>query len=212
MLRKILIVLALLAVGAGAGYAGLLPDYGIKAGVNLSNINMDDLESSTRTGFVGGVFADLAWPIMHIQAEVLYTNKGFKEGSLHSTDRLDYRNRVIQIPVVAKMSLPIPMVSPSIYAGPSVSIPVKTEIKDRSGEWVDIKDNTKSTIWSLVLGVDVKLMNSLILDLRYDIGLTSVNDRAVGDILQDIGDEFSTYEDYDDIKDRTFTAMVGWSF
>lgn len=213
MKRLLLIALAALTLTAATASAGLLPSYGIKGGLNLSEINMDDIDSSTQTGYVAGLFLDLESPLLHLQGELLYTNR---KSELGATTRYQYNvetnNHFIEIPVLVKLSLPLPVVKPSVYAGPALSIPIKSEMTDAQGDWIDVKDYNKDKVWSMIVGVDVKLMDRLTLDLRYDIAMTELNDRPVGQILDDIEDEFDDVESYRDIKDRTFSVMVGWTF
>ena len=78
--RKAIISVAIaLAVLAAAGplqaQVPFVPraEFGVKAGINLSDINTDQLGSSTRSGFVGGVYLDLATALLHLQAEALLT-------------------------------------------------------------------------------------------------------------------------------------------
>ena len=110
----------------------------------------------------------------------------------------DYSQHNIQIPVLLKFKLPIPAVSPSLYAGPSVAFVTKAEVKS-GGETTDVKDSVDSPIWSLILGVDVTLFDKLIVDLRYDMDLNALNKEALIDVDKDV-------------KGRTITAMVGVAF
>jgi hypothetical protein len=48
-------------------------------------------------------------------------------------------------------------------------------------------------------------------DLRYDIGVTALNDRPVGDILDDALDEVTGADRYEDIKERTFSVTVSFA-
>lgn len=203
MLRSLMILGAITLLAIAPATAQLLPSYGVKAGLNFSNINLDDLDASHRTGVAGGLFVNLPWPGLNLQGEILYTTKGFTEGTLISDREFDFRMHDLQIPVLVKLALPLPMVSPSLYAGPALSYRLKGEVKDDDGDWVDVKDDLKSSSWSLILGFDVKLMSTLIVDFRYDLGLSAINETSLGDNVTELNK---------DIKDRTLTAMVGWQF
>jgi hypothetical protein len=203
-MRRTMVILGLLVLLLpGSVLAQLLPSYGVKAGVNFSNIDLDDLESSNRTGMVGGLFVNLPLPSLNLQGEILYTTKGFTEGTLTGASQTDFRMHDLQIPVLMKFSLPIPAVTPSLYLGPALNFRLKGEIKDAEGDWVDVKDELKSTSWSLIMGLDVRLIGTLILDFRYDLGLSAINDTSLGDNLTELDK---------DIKDRTLTAMLGVRF
>ena len=201
MLRKFVILLAVAALTgaliAAPASAGLLPSYGVKAGVNFSNVDLDNLDSSSKTGFVGGGFVNLAWPIINLQGELLYTTKGFQDATDADGDKFDVSVHAIQIPVLLKFNLPIPAVTPSAYIGPALSFINKAERKDAGGNTTDVKGEFENSVWSLVLGVDLTLMDMLIIDARYDMGLSSLNKDS-----SDIGD----------IKGRTITVMVGMQF
>lgn len=201
---------ALLAAGAAqAQPVAPAPEFGIKAGINLSDINTDQLGSSTRSGFVGGVYVDLPTYLLHLQVEGLISQQGFKAGTLEDNyfgqGHLEFRNTVVQIPALVVIALPIPAVSPRVFAGPAFNIPIKSEVK-LDNDWIDIKGDTKNT-WSLIMGVGVKAMG-LGVDLRYDIAMSALNDRPLGAILDDAFDEVTATNDYQDIKERTFSLTI----
>jgi hypothetical protein len=198
MMRMIVILLTTAVLTLGTASAGMLPSYGIKAGVNFSNIDVDDLDASNRTGFVGGGFVNLAWPIFNLQGELLYSQKGFNDAGVSSDDKADVSVSTIQIPVLVKFALPIPAVSPSLYLGPAVSFTTSATAKAAEGD-EDIKDLLESSTWSLIIGLDVKLGGRFIVDARYDMGLSSLSKDAFTDLNQDV-------------KGRTLTLMLGYAF
>ena len=69
-MKKLLIV-GLLTVVASAAFSQAQVALGIKAGINVSKINGDDLESSPITGFHGGAFALFKFTAIGIQPELL---------------------------------------------------------------------------------------------------------------------------------------------
>ena len=198
MLRKIVIIAAMASLAGVAAAAPLMPTFGIKAGANFSNIDVDDLDASSRTGFVGGVFCNLAWPVFNLQGELLYSQKGFNDAGFTGDETADVSVGTIQIPVLLKFALPIPAVSPSLYAGPALSFTTSATAKTATGD-EDVKDFFESSVWSLVVGADVTLAGKLIVDLRYDMDLSSIST----DALTNVGS---------DVKGRTFTVMVGFAF
>jgi len=212
MKRAVVLTLVWLILATTAS-AGLLPQYGIKAGLNISDINMDDIESSTQTGYVAGLFMNLSSPLLHLQAELLYTSRKSELGAFSvNSYNVETNTHYLQVPVLVKFGLPLPLVSPSIYAGPAAALPIKSEMTDRDGDWVDVNEYNQDLVWSLILGADLTLFDKLIVDIRYDFGVTDLNDIPVGDILDDINDEFTDADEYRDLKDRTFTVMAGFKF
>lgn len=206
-----LALMTVIAVSSARAQVPILPnpEFGIKAGVNLSDIDTDQLGSSTRSGFVGGVYLDLPTAVLHLQIEALISQRGFKGGTplgsyLGGAD-LEYRNTYLQIPALLVFALPLPVVAPRVYAGPAINTPLKSEVR-LDGDWSDIKDDTR-TNWSVILGVGVEVMK-IGVDLRYDIGVTALNSRPVGDILDDALDEITGADQYDDIRERTFSVTV----
>lgn len=204
------IVLAMLAVvllAAGTAQAGLVPQFGVKGGLNLANVDLDDLDSSSRTGWAAGFYCDFANPIVHLQPEVLYTSKGFEGGEVTiANHELDYRSTWLEIPVLVVFSLPTPAFSPRAFIGPAVSIPLASEIRFDDRGWHDIDDGTQTT-WSLILGVGATL-GRFGLEARYDFGLTEINEQPLGDLVDSLGDDLHG----EDLKDRTISVLASFGF
>ena len=199
MLQRFLLLAAaafLLAAPAAAQVPAV--GFGIKGGLNLSSVNLNELDASTRTGFLGGVFVTLPAGGLNLQGELLYSVKGFKEGRVGEDAPFDYRERFIQIPILAKIPFPMIAVTPSIYAGPAISFPLKGEISI-GDSWQELEEDAESGVWSLIIGADMVLANSLLLDLRYDMGLSGIRDAEIGDVTKEM-------------KDRTISVMAGFRF
>ena len=95
---------------------------------------------------------------------------------------LDY----IEIPLLLKLLIPIQgsSINPAIFAGPAVGINTnakgKVESQGQSTE-IDLKDDIKSTDVGLVVGAGIGFpvgKNELGFDLRYILGLTTIDDSA----------------------------------
>ena len=209
-MRNRAIVVALLAVivaSAGPAQAGLIPQFGVKGGLNLSDINIDDLESSTRTGWVAGLYCSLSPALLRVQPELLLTSKGFEGGEVSTSDtELNFRNLWLEVPVLLVWTLPIPAVSPSVYLGPAVSFPLQSEVQIDDGDWVDVKDETQTT-WSAVMGVGVNL-GPLGVEVRYDLGLTDISDEPLGELIESIPDDVEGK----DFEDRTWSLLASFGF
>ena len=208
MRSRVIVGLLVAAVAsAGTAQAGLIPQFGVKGGLNLSDINVDDLESSSRTGWVVGAYCDLAWPVLHLQPEVLLTSKGFEGGEVStSNSQLNLRTLWVEVPVLLVLSLPIPAVSPRAYVGPAVSFPIQSEVQVDDGDWVDVKDNTQTT-WSAVMGVGVTV-GPIGLEVRYDIGMADMNQESLGEIVDSIPDDLQGK----DFEDRTWSVLASFGF
>ncbi len=197
--RMIVLVAVVLLVAASA-QAGLLPvpTVAVKAGANFSKLNTDNLDASTRTGLVGGLALDVSFVAIHLSPELLLTQKGFKDGNYLGGPSTDYRSLNLEIPLLFRYAIPSPVVQPSLYVAPAVSFPLKSELQeteiDEVKAWSDVKDQTKSTVFSLIVGAGLQVQH-ITFDLRYEYGLTNYLDGGGADT-----------------KDRTVTAMVGYAF
>ena len=159
---------------------------GVKGGINVANVstNVSDLPDviDSKTGFVGGGFVTLGLgSLFALQPELLYSQKGFEasEGDLSAQLGTNY----IEIPVLLKAQFELAMLRPALYAGPVVSfetscnvsiVGVSVECDDDEG-FVD----RKTTEWGAVFGGNVDFILGpviLILDARYQLGLTNLAD------------------------------------
>lgn len=162
--------------------------FGLKAGVNISNLNGSDAgDTDSRTGFLGGAFLTYDFSNMFsIQPEAFYSMKGAKQTETYygetitGTLKLDY----IEIPVLLKLNIPLEggsTVRPSIFVGPALDIKVASTVEVESGGQSASADleNVSSTDFGLVfggaLGFDVS-GHELGFDVRYTLGLTTIDD------------------------------------
>ena len=81
----------------------------------------------------------------------------------------------LEIPLLLKMELPLPALAPYLYAGPCMAILLKAETRNTavSDDWVDVKDDMKSSEWSLAIGGGVRVLK-FHADVRYTMGLTEL--------------------------------------
>jgi hypothetical protein len=181
---------------------------GVKGGVNIANIdtNIPDISdlADSKTGFVGGAFATFGLgSLFALQPELLYSQKGFKaEESGQSAELgLNY----FEIPVLLKAQFKLAMLRPAIYAGPVLSFETGCSFS-MSGVSVDCDvgddfSDRKKTEWGAVFGANLDFLVgslTLILDARYQLGLTN---------LADVPD------DDDSVKSNVWQIMagVGWT-
>jgi hypothetical protein len=162
---------------------------GPKAGLNISNLSGDDVQDTdTKTGFGGGLFFMYKFSDMFaIQPEAYYTMKGATEKgdfggtTVDVTYTLDY----VEVPLLLKLLIPIEnsAINPAIFAGPFVGFnttaKIKVEANGQSAE-EDIEE-VKSTEFGLAFGGGVGFpvgSNELGFDIRYILGLSTVDDSA----------------------------------
>lgn len=174
--------------------------FGVKGGVNLSNVTGDDVGNlDSRTSFNLGLFMEI--PISErfsFQPEVLYSGQGF-----NLNDKAEYKLDYIQVPLMAKV-----YIVKGLYAeaGPQFGFKVKEEVDYESGVIggtvdVDPDDSViKSFDTNLALGAGYKFDNGFSLSARYNLGLSSI----VKDDAFLIGDS--------DVKNSVWQFGVGFSF
>jgi outer membrane protein W len=84
----------------------------------------------------------------------------------------------IDIPVLLKFSLPVPVVSPYLCAGPVYSTLLSAKTKREGTGYAttdtDVKDQFAKSDFGLVFGAGISL-TSLRVDARYNMGLSSLD-------------------------------------
>jgi len=195
-MKKILIVLLVMLLAVSLAFS----QFGIKGGINLGRFggadksldpsdfdpsltNLPKVDPTARLGLTGGISYKIGLIAgLSIQPEVLYTQKGsvyeiplpvaLGGGSVKGTFKLDY----VDIPVLVKFNLPMPVISPYIEGGVSYSFLLSAKLKGEGpggSNEIDMKDSMTKNDFSIIVGVGVEL---LILDVnaRYVIGKTKI--------------------------------------
>jgi hypothetical protein len=167
--------------------AGATFDWGIKGGISLAKVNwIDEGEedpSDTLLQPVFGAFVAINFSkAFAFQPEVyLLTRGGEWTEEYETVVKWVEKWQFIHVPLLAKVNLKQGgKTIPVLFAGPAVNFNLSAKGKIyEDGELVDeydFKDYVKATTLSLVFGGGVeKTMEKfvLILDIRYDIGLTN---------------------------------------
>ena len=154
--------------------------FGIKAGGNMAKPTGLDAQDPLATlknkvGFNGGVFLALNFgSVVTIQWEALYTMKGATYVALDDTftDKLyaDY----IEVPLLLKLKLPLPVVQPFVFGGPTVGFKLSEKLES-NGQEVPLTENLlKNNDYGAIVGAGLNLGKHLILDVRYSLGLQKV--------------------------------------
>jgi hypothetical protein len=166
--------------------SSLKPKFGIKGGVNLSNLYVDDVEDENmKVGVNVGVFAKL--PVSRgfsIQPELLYTSKGSKlrYNNIFGDGEYRFNLNYVELPVLAVFNLGKNF---NIHAGPYAALLTSANIKrldNESGDVDDIADldtdNFKRFDYGLVGGVGFDIQNFTI-GARYNYGLNEIGDGGI---------------------------------
>jgi hypothetical protein len=174
---------------------------GIKAGVNMSNWTGNDIDNTdSKIGLAFGGFFDFGFsPNFGLEADLLYSQKGFKE-SIEGTD-YKFKTDYLEIPLLLKYKFTTQgNFKPAIVAGPAVGILLSAKYED-----VDYKDYFKSTDFGLAFGLSFLFDNQkgggLTFDGRYTIGMSKI-----------IDEDPENPGVQPDIKSSSITFLVGYAF
>lgn len=144
--------------------------FGVKGGLNISNVNGSDASgTSSLVGFNAGAYLTIpVAPQFSFQPEVFYSAEGFKQsiGGYASTQRQTY----LDVPILVKYSFS----GAFLESGPQAGFLMNAKLTS-SG----ISDNNKGDLhpaeFSWVLGAGIKIpMTPISVDARYDFGLSNV--------------------------------------
>lgn len=182
---------------------------GIKTGINLANISGDSSESSSIfIGLcIGGLVSYSFTPWIAMQPEFYYTEKGTISET--SNDKSVLYLSYIEIPLLLKLSIPLGVFTPIIYAGPAFSIAteaiVETELK-MNDVWTknrySIKDDINLTDFGIVAGAGFEIKagpGAITFDVRYDMGMSTIYN-------------IEGIDKQPDVKTTAITILAGYLF
>ena len=177
-------------------------DIGIKGGLNFADLRPAPtyLGEGPRTGFAAGVYLDInIIELVSIQPEVLFSTKGysaehhFTQFGYPNDSKQTFINSYIELPILVKYAVPLPIFSPCLYAGPDVGFLVGAILKTHLSGTAPVdpffttfapysfssEDNllyhTMRIDYGLAVGGSVHFFVARI-DARYTIGLKRVTD------------------------------------
>lgn len=194
-MRKAIICLSLIIIFSNA--FSQETGFGIKGGVNLTSLNVEDPEASydSRTGFHAGIFLRGKFDKVGIQPEILFfTQNGDIRSSVFGTAQESFT--YLSIPVMLKF---YPIGGLNLQVGPQFGFLIDGERKYDTflgSGTEDIKDHYKSSDISVSLGGGYDFGFGLGLDVRYNLGVKDINNAANGE----------------PVKSRVFLISLGWNF
>ena len=180
-----------------AGMAKAQVAFGLKAGLNLTKLDVKDPEVSyeSRTGYHAGVFLRGRFDKIGIQPELLlFTQNGDLQSSVFGTAREKFT--YVSIPVILKF---YPIGGLNIQAGPQFGFLVDGEREYDSflgSGSQDITDYYKKSDVSISAGGGYDFGFGLGLDVRYNVGIKDINNVANGE----------------EARSRIFLISVAWNF
>ena len=169
-MKKFFLVAAITLVGFAANAQ---VTFGVKAGLNLSNLTGDDVDGfSSLAGLNAGGQVNIPVSSMFsVQPEVVFSMEGAK------SDDVKLHMNYINIPVLFQYNNPSGFFA---HVGPQIGILASAKVKG-DGVDADYKEFFKSTNFSAVIGAGYKLANGLGFNVRYNLGISNVaeEDEAV---------------------------------
>lgn len=173
IMKKLLLIAALLiAVSIGAKAQVSL---GIKGGVNFSKISTDNVKESTLTGYQAGLFARIGntW---YLQPELYLSGTGGKFESSDNNTAFNGKVRFtnLNVPLLIGRSFGQKDLNFRVMGGPIYTYQLDNSVSLGSNLSGAANNFNKSNIgYQVGAGVDI---GSITADLRYEGGLTKVND------------------------------------
>jgi len=172
-----IITVVLLTIGfSSKTQAQVIPEFGVKGGLNYATFNDTD-NVEYKPGFLIGGYLNFKIPAspMSVQPEILYAQYGAKAEDADFEFDVNY----IQVPVLLKFGFDTPGAQPNVYFGPYMSFNTKAEVENNDGS-INLDDSAKDTEFGVVVGAGVDV-SKLRLGLRYTAGLTNVADDDFND-------------------------------
>jgi hypothetical protein len=195
-MKKIIVVLVILiAVSSTAQKI----NFGIKAGLNVSMLtgNANEIMSSNNGFFAGALLELKILGKIAIQPELLFSTQGAKFESKDLTYATTTKMNYIILPVMVKY---YPVAGLFVEAGPQAGflISANKDIDNRItnvSTSENIKEATKDFDMSINAGVGYDILDKVVAQVRYCIGLTNTSTLA-----------------NTDIKNGVFQLSVGYKF
>ncbi|MBY0479518.1 MAG: PorT family protein [Chitinophagaceae bacterium] len=174
---KVLLLSAALVV-SGIGYAQHNVHYGLKAGVNVSNVPASAGNGySSKVGFNGGgtmhIHLSKSWAL---QPEVMYSAQGGKSGN--QTLQLDYINVPLQLQYMFDKGF-------RLQTGPQAGFLTAANVKSGNVK-SSVRNNFKPVDLAWTFGASFVAPNGLGIDARYNLGLTRINEAGPVDLRNNV--------------------------
>jgi len=191
-MKKILLVSLVMLCSVSIAFS----QFGINGGINLGTFGGADkswdmgnnvkLDPTSRHGLTGGISYRIGLiagfaiqpEVMYVQKGAIYTISG-SQGIYTAESKTTYKFDYIDIPILVKFNLPLPVFSPYIEGGVSYGILLSAKQKEEHSSNVpgdvstsnetDIKDEITKNDLSFIVGVGFDLVIFEI-DARYVIG------------------------------------------
>ena len=167
----ILIIILVATAQAQNGATNKKPNWGIKTGVNISNIRAENgTDSDWKGGLATGVFFTIkAGNKFSIQPEFLYSSMGGRDNATNSESSL--RLNYFSLPVLARYQLKNKL---AIVAGPQVDVLIQAKAKNSNNQFSKVTDNYKENSFYGTAGFELWPAHCFGLTARYMYGFNNI--------------------------------------
>lgn len=206
-MKKHILLLVFTCLGLGGLHAQDFK-YGIKAGLNLSNLTvspeLDFPRPNSRFGVHMGAFAQFSLADnFSIQPELSFSTQGANDEDKDDWQRV--KTSYLNLAGAFKYTLPNKL---NFSVGPQLGFLTggefeKEDKEDGERKYYSAAHLLKGTDLSLGLGVGYTLESGIDFALRYNIGLNNINNDPA---------DLAFYEPFQSIRSRVFQASVGYIF
>ena len=163
------------------GFAGAFAQTGLKGGVNLTNLYVDDIDDeNVKVGYHVGIYHEAAiTDFLSIQPELLFTSKGAElqyDGFLGGSGKYRYNLNYLEVPLLVKLKL----AGFNVEAGPYAAFLVGANVTDvdSNGNVQGVtsldRDDFNQLDFGLSLGTGFDFTGGRI-GARYDFGLNEID-------------------------------------
>lgn len=189
-MRKLTLLVALVAMVATVSAQDLT--FGVKMGVNAASAVGSHIHNAdSKAGFVVGAFAEkMMTQKFSLSGELLYSNQGYKKDVIEGKSVLEAKAsyHYLNFPVLANYYVTKGLaIKAGLQPGFNLSSSVKT------GDVRVDTDNTNVFDLSIPVGLSYQFDMGLLVDIRYNIGLTHAVEHAK-------------------IRNSVFQFTAGWRF
>lgn len=172
-MKKFLSLMMLVAAMAFATTANAQIKFGLKGGLNVTNMSLNEsvFDASNKTGFFVGPMVKVTVPIVGLSfdAAALYDQKEAKVAAFDGEDgdQTTMRQKSINIPVNIRYGIGLSsMANVFVFAGPQWGI----NVGDKDFKWNDSSSySLKKSNFSVNVGLGVTLVSHLQVSANYNI-------------------------------------------
>ena len=169
---------------------------GLRAGMNLANATFKSsgvsVTPDAKVGFLAGAYLSVMFTEkLGLMPEAVFSTQGFKI-DLGSSGSLTENFSYVNVPVLVRYNIVKYL---NVHVGPQFGILMAAKGKSSGSSSVDIKDQLKTTDISAVAGAGVDLPLGLSAGLRYQLGLSNIDDSGTSGVT---------------VKNKTFIVYVGY--